>query len=148
VNPSANPSDEIVKALLEASKTIAVIGLSPIAARPSYGVTRYMISHGYEIFGVRPASPPEVLGRPMVEKIADLEHSIDIIDVFRNSDSIPALLNEVEIWMNKMPIPSRPKCLWLQEGVSHSAAEDHARSLGLIVVSNRCILKDHARLIG
>jgi uncharacterized protein len=140
-------SDAQMRDLLENGTRIAVIGLSPVPARPSYGVTRYMISHGYEIYGVRPAAPPEILGRPCVEKLADLKEDIDIIDVFRNADAIPALVDEIEQWMKDKPIDRRPKALWLQEGVTHPEAEKKAEKLGLKVISDKCILKEHARLI-
>ncbi|MES2854682.1 MAG: CoA-binding protein [Bdellovibrionota bacterium] len=137
-------SENEIRELLKNSKTIAVIGLSPVPNRPSFGVTRYMISNGYDIYGVRPASPPEILGRPCVEKLADLKTDVDIIDVFRNSDAIPQLVTEIEAWMKS---GRKVKALWLQEGVSHPEAEKKAESLGLSVISDRCILKDHARLM-
>ena len=131
--------------ILKTSKRIAVIGLSPVPARPSYSVTRYMIESGYEIFGVRPASPKFILGRPCVESLAELTEDVDILNIFRNPEALPALVTEIEEWMKSRKKP--PTTLWLQEGVSHAEAETHARALGLKVVVNRCILKDHALLI-
>jgi predicted CoA-binding protein len=104
-----------------------------------------MIGHGYEIFGVRPASPPEILGRPCVEKLSDLTENVDIIDVFRNPEAVPQLVDEIEEWMKN---GRRAKALWLQEGVGNAEAEKKAEKLGLFVVSNLCILKEHARLLG
>lgn len=144
---ASNLTDNQIRDLLENGNRIAVVGLSPVAGRPSYGVTRYMISHGYEIYGVRPASPPEILGRPCVESLQDLKEEVDIIDVFRNSDALPGLVDEIEVWMKDKPIDRRPKALWLQEGVTHPEAEAKAEKLGLKVVSNKCILKEHARLL-
>lgn len=137
--------DTELRTLLKEGKRIAVIGLSPVPARPSYGVTRYMINAGYEIFGVRPASPKEILGRPSVESLSQLNQDVDIIDVFRNSDAIPDVVNEIEAWMKTRK--TKPKLLWLQEGVSHPEAEARAESLGLKVISDRCILREHARLL-
>lgn len=139
-------SDSEMKTLLTEARKIAVIGLSPVPARPSFGVTRYMIDQGYEIFGVRPASPPEILGRPCVEALADLGEDVDIIDVFRNSDAIPQVVDDLEKWVAKFPRRTTPRLLWLQEGVSHPEAEERASRLGFKVVANRCILKDHMRL--
>lgn len=138
-----------LRKLLQNGKRIAVIGLSPVPARPSNGVTRYMIGQGYEIFGVRPASPKEILGRPCVEKLADLSEDIDIVDVFRNSEAIPELVTEIEAWMKspQMANKQKPKLLWLQEGVHHPEAEARAEKLGLKVVADRCILREHARLL-
>lgn len=142
-------SDNELRQILEEAKTIAVIGLSPVPARPSYGVTRYMQGQGYEIYGVRPASPPEILGRPCVENLAHLSADIDIIDVFRNSDAIAGLVDEIAAWLKSpaMANKRKPKLLFLQEGVHDAEAEAKAEKLGLKVVSNRCILKEHARLL-
>lgn len=140
-------SDSEIREVLKNAKRIAVIGLSPVAGRPSFGVTRYLIEQGYEIYGIRPGSPPFILERPCVEKLADLKVDVDIIDVFRNSEAIPQLVDEIELWLKDRSRDRYPKILWLQEGVSHPDAEKKAESLGLKVVSNRCILKEHARLI-
>jgi uncharacterized protein len=139
-------TDEQIRHLLQKTRKIAVIGLSPVPARPSFGVTRYLIQSGYEIFGVRPASPAEILGRPCVESLSDLDQDIDLINVFRNPDAVPGLIDEIEAWMKSRPQQSKPTAIWLQEGVSHLEAEKRAESLGLMVISNRCILKEHLRL--
>ena len=138
-------TDTELSEILKSSKRIVVIGLSPVAARPSFGVTRYMIEKGYEIFGVRPASPPSILGRPCFERLADLDEDVDIINVFRNPDALPELMTEIETWMKTRT--RKPTTLWLQEGVVNPIAEAKARILGLKVVVDRCILKDHARLL-
>lgn len=137
-------TDEDLKQILSSSKRIAVIGLSPVPARPSYGVTRYMIESGYEIFGIRPGSPATILGRPAFERLSDLKEDVDILNVFRNPEALPALIDEIEVWMKTRD--KKPSTLWLQEGVTHPEAEAKAQTLGLKVVANRCILKDHARL--
>jgi uncharacterized protein len=140
-------NDDEIREILERCQRIAVIGLSPVPARPSYGVSRYMIRKGYELYGVRPGSPPEILGRPCVEELADLNAEIDLIDVFRNSDAIPGLVEEIEVFMKANNGRKKPQVLWLQEGVSHPEAEKKAESLGLKVISDRCILKEHMRLL-
>jgi predicted CoA-binding protein len=124
---------------LDRCRRIAVVGLSPHPDRPSHEVTRYMIEQGYEICGVRPAQR-EILGRPCYARLADVPGPLEIVDVFRNSEAIPALVDEV--------IPLRPKVLWLQEGVSHPEAEERARRAGIRVIADRCILKEHARRRG
>ena len=139
--------DQELRELLKTCKRIAVIGLSPVANRPSYGVTRYMIEHGYQIWGVRPASPKEILGRPCVESLSDLKEDVDIIDVFRNPEAIPEVVNEIEAWMKTKPEGHKPKLLWLQQGITHPEAEAKAKSLGLRVISDACILVEHARLL-
>jgi hypothetical protein len=140
-------TDSELASILKTHRRIAVVGLSPVPARPSYGVTRYMIDHGYEIYGVRPASPKEILGRPAVESLQELPGPVDIIDVFRNSDAIPELVADLETWIKTLPEDKRPKVLWLQEGITHPEAERRAEEIGLKVIADRCILKEHARLV-
>ncbi|MEQ1875149.1 MAG: CoA-binding protein [Bdellovibrionia bacterium] len=134
-----NPPDDEVKKILETYRNIAVIGLSPQAGRPSHGVTRYMIQQGYNIVGVRPGGIKEVLGRPMYETLADVKEDFEIVDVFRSAEFIPETVDEV--------LKTKAKVLWLQEGITHPEAEERARKAGLTVISDRCILKDHIRLL-
>lgn len=137
MNPPMNPNDQIVRDVLTRYKKIAVIGLSPRPERASYHVTEYMIDAGYEIYGVRPAQK-EILGRPCYASISEVPKPLEIVDVFRASEAIPDLVDEV--------LPLKPKVIWLQEGVSHPEAEQKARAAGIIVISDRCILKEHMRL--
>jgi len=140
------PTDAFLLELFENTHSIAVIGLSPVPSRPSFGVARYLIEAGFEIYGVRPKAPLQILDRPCFEHLRDLKKPIDLINVFRNSEAIPDLVNEIEEWMKQNPNQSQPRYLWLQEGISHREAEARARQAGLKVVSNRCILKEHRRL--
>ena len=140
--------DSELRELLKNNKRIAVIGLSPVPNRPSYGVTQYMINQGYKIWGVRPASPKEIFGRPCVERLADLKVDVDIIDVFRNPEAIPEVVDELEAWMKTKPEGHKPKLLWLQMGITHPEAEAKAKKLGLKVISDACILVEHRRLLG
>jgi uncharacterized protein len=137
-------SDQEIRDALANSKTIAVIGLSPDPSRASNHVTEYMIHQGYEITGVRPGGHKPILGRPVVEKLSELTEAPDIIDVFRNSEAIPGIVDEIEKMIQR---GLKPKMLWLQLGISHPQAEEKARSLGLKVVSNKCILIEHRKLI-
>ncbi len=130
--------DSEIRLALTRYKRIAVVGLSPDPSRASYGVTRYMMSHGYEITGVRPGSS-EILGRPCYASLAQVPGELEIVDVFRASEHVDALVDEL--------IPLKPKVLWLQEGVTNAQAEARARAAGITVFSDLCILKEHARLI-
>lgn len=138
-------SDQEIRDALANYKTIAVIGLSPESSRASHHVTEYLIDKGYEITGVRPGGHKPILGRPIVESLAELKTAPDIIDVFRNSDAIPGIVSEIEKMISERGL--KPKMLWLQLGISHPEAEEKARSLGLQVVSDKCILIEHRRLI-
>lgn len=125
--------DQIAE-ILKHSKTIAVIGLSDDRTRPSYGVSEYMQDHGYRIIPVHPTAET-VLGEKVYRSLREIPEKIDIVDVFRRSDAVPAIVDEViEL---KLPV------LWLQETVVHEQAAGKARKAGIKVVMDRCILKEH-----
>jgi predicted CoA-binding protein len=130
-------ADRVLEMLKEA-KTIAVVGLSNDPSRPSYKVSTYLQSKGYRVVPVNPNSS-EVLGEkayPSLTEAAKVE-KIDIVDVFRRPEAVPAIVNEVLAL--KLP------ALWLQETVVHEEAAEKARQAGMIVVMDRCILKEHRR---
>lgn len=127
--------------LVRAAHTIAVVGLSDNPARPSYGVARYLQQQGYRVIPINP-NCEAVLGERAFARLEDvdvLRLPIDIVDVFRRSEAIP------EIAESAIRIGAR--MLWLQEGVTHPVAEQRARAAGLVVVSDRCLLKEHSRLL-
>jgi predicted CoA-binding protein len=133
-----NPSADEIKALLQRVKTIAVVGLSPKADRPSYGVSKAMQSFGYRIVPVRPAVD-EVLGEKAYAKLADIPFPVDLVDVFRESAAIPGIVEEC--------LAIGAPAIWIQEGIVHDEAAEKARAAGLTVVMDRCIYKDHVRLM-
>ena len=125
--------DEIAE-LLTSAKTIAVVGLSSDAMRPSFGVSQYMQRKGYQIVPVNP-NEKSVLGERSYSALGEVPDKIDIVDVFRRSEFVPEIVDEVI----RLEIPA----LWLQEGVVHEAAAKKARAAGIKVVMDRCILKEH-----
>jgi predicted CoA-binding protein len=133
VNPTAN--DEIGQ-LLQKAKTIAVVGLSNSPLRPSHGVSAYLQSHGYRIIPVNP-SIKGALGEKAVASLSEINEKIDIVDVFRRSEFVPAIVDEAI----RLKIPA----LWLQEGVIHDEAAAKARRAGILVVMDHCILKEHRK---
>ena len=124
--------------LLAESKTIAVVGLSGDVFRPSYGVAAYMRQQGYRIIPVNPKEN-EILGERCYPDLASIPEPVDIVDVFRRSEFVPELVREA--------IRIGAKAVWLQEGVEHAEAADEGRAAGLVVIENRCILKDHRRTV-
>ncbi len=126
---------EIAKLLADA-KTIAVVGLSGDVFRPSYGVAAYMQEQGYRIIPVNPKATV-ILGERCYPDLASIPELVDIVDVFRRSEFVPALMREA--------IAIGARAVWLQEGVVHAEAVSEGRTAGLIVVENRCLLKDHRR---
>lgn len=124
--------------LLTKAKTIAVVGLSDDPGKPSYGVSLYMQSKGYRIVPINPKLG-EVLGErcyPTLTEAARHE-KIDLVDVFRRPEGVPGIVDE----MLALGIPA----LWLQETVVHEAAARKARDAGVLVVMDKCILKEHRR---
>lgn len=130
--------EDRVLELLRKAKTIAVVGLSDDSSKPSYGVSEYLQSRGYKIVPVNPKLS-EVLGERAYTSLADAakHEKIDIVDVFRRPDAVPAVVDEVLT----LGIPA----LWLQERVIHEEAADKARRAGVLVVMDKCILKEHRK---
>lgn len=125
-----------VTQILKNSRTIAVVGLSSRRFRPSYGVSEYLQSVGYRIIPVNPGET-EVLGEKSYARLEDVPEKIDIVDVFRRSEFVP------EIVESAIRIGARG--VWMQEGVIHSEAAERARSAGLFVIMDSCILKEHIK---
>ena len=134
----ANPTDQELTDILRKCRRVAVVGLSPKPDRDSNKVADYLIRNGYEVVGVRPGGG-EVLGRPGYSTLDEVPGPLEIVDVFRSPDAVPALVDEL--------LPLRPRVLWLQLGVTHAEAEARARAAGIVVVSNRCIKLEHERLL-
>jgi predicted CoA-binding protein len=135
--PSTNATAQEVRDLLTTAHTIAVVGLSDKPDRDSYHVAAYLQRAGYRIIPVNPAVN-EVLGEKSYARLEDVPEKIDIVDVFRKADAVPAIVESA--------IAVGAKAVWLQEGVVHNAAAERAKAAGLRVVQSRCILKEHTRL--
>jgi predicted CoA-binding protein len=131
-----NPSPSEIKALLQRVKTIAVLGLSPDPDRPSYSVASYLQGNGYRIVPVRPGGG-EILGEKVYESLSQVPFAVDIADHFRRSGLVGAHIDEA--------IRLRVPAVWMQEGVIDEAAALRARSAGLTVVMDRCMLKEHRK---
>jgi len=127
----------LIPALLRRSRTIAVVGLSSKKFRPSYGVAEYMQEQGYRIIPVNP-NEVGVLGEKAHASIEDIGEHIDIVDIFRRSEFVPAIVESA--------IRIGAGAIWMQEGVVHEDAARQAREAGLEVVMDRCILKEHMRM--
>jgi len=124
--------------LLRSSRTIAVVGLSSRRTRPSFGVAEYLQRAGYRIIPVNPRET-QVLGETCYPDLDAVPQPVDIVDIFRRSECVPEVVEAA--------IRVHAKAIWMQEGVVHEEAAAQARAAGLAVVMNRCILKDHRRLL-
>ncbi len=131
----ADPVSEILKA----SKTIAVVGLSGNRLRPSYGVADYLRSAGYSIIPVNP-NVPEVFGEKSYARLEDIPGRVDIVDIFRRSEFVPAIVDAA--------IRIGVRGIWMQEGVVHAEAAEKARRAGIFVIMDSCISKEHAGRFG
>jgi len=120
-------------------KNIAVVGVSKNEEKPSHQVPKYLIEHGYNVIPVNPTLS-EVLGRKAYPTIADVQERIDIVDVFRKSEDIPAVVNDV------LKKKDGIKVFWMQLGIYNEDAEKKAKENGIDVVYNRCMMEEHRRL--
>ncbi len=128
--------DEIEKIIKE-SKNVAVVGLSNKLGRPSLTVASYLKGQGYKIIPVNPTIQ-EVGGDKCYPDLASVPDRIDIVDVFRKSDEVLPVVDAA--------IKIGAKAIWMQEGVVNEEAANKAREAGLMVVMDKCMLKEHARL--
>lgn len=133
----ANPPPERIRALLTNARTVAVVGFSPNIMRPSHRIARGLQSVGYRIIPVRPGIATG-LGEQAYPTLGAVPQPIDIVDVFRAPAHVPAIVDECL----RLGLPA----LWLQDGVIHEAAAQRAREGGMMVVMNRCLLRDHFSL--
>ena len=130
------PND--VTDILSHCRTIAVVGLSAKPERASYGVAQYMQLHGYRVIPINPnAGVTQILGETVYATLLDASQveKIDLVNCFRNSEDIPPVVDEA--------IAIGAKAVWMQLGISHTAAAAKARDAGLLVVQDRCLKIDH-----
>ena len=132
-----NPSHVEICGMLREVRNIAVVGLSPKEDRPSFRVARGMQQLGYRIIPVRP-KVAAVLGETAYADLASVPHPIDLVDVFRAPEHVPAVVDSCI----RVGVPR----LWLQDGVIHEEAAARARAAGLWVVMDRCIWRDYNQL--
>jgi predicted CoA-binding protein len=133
----SNPDDAALRELFGRIKTIAVVGLSPQPARPSYRVAQAMQRFGFRIVPVRPLVD-SVLGEKAYATLADIPFKLDLVDVFRAAEHLPAIVEQCLA----LHLPS----IWIQEGIVHDAAAQRAQAGGMTVVMDRCLLKEYVRL--
>jgi predicted CoA-binding protein len=131
-------SPEEIKAILENYRVVAVVGLSPKPERASHQVAQYLKDHGYRIVPVNPGQK-EILGESCYRSLADIPFPVEVVDIFRNVEAIPAVVDEA--------IAIGAKVVWMQQGLEEPASAQKAREAGLKVVMDRCMKIDHAQFI-
>jgi uncharacterized protein len=130
---------EEIRAILRNFKVVAVVGLSPKPERPSFRVAQYLKEHGYRIVPVNPGQK-EILGEKCYPRLADIPFPVDVVDIFRNIEAIPAIVDEA--------IAHGAKVVWMQQGLVEPTSAQKAREAGLQVVMDRCLKIDHAQYFG
>ena len=132
-----------ISGILNSVKTVAIVGASANDVRPSFFVTKYLIDKGYEVFPVNPGQAgKEILGRRVYASLAEIPVAIDMVDIFRASSAVPAIMDEV------LELDPLPKVVWMQLTVRHDEAAGRAEAAGIKVVMNRCPKIEYARLSG
>ena len=132
-----NPSDATLRQLLRQSRRLAVVGLSPKQDRPSFRVSRQMQNWGFEIVPVRPMVE-SVLGQPAYARLEDVPGPVGIVNVFRNASELMPVVDSA--------IAIGAPAIWIQQGIVNEAAAEKAQAAGLVVVMDRCIMVEYARL--
>lgn len=123
--------------ILKTWRTIAIVGLSPKAERPSQKVATYLREQGYRIVPVNPREK-EILGETCYPDLASIPETIEVVDIFRRSEEVAPIVEEA--------IKAGAKAVWMQEGVINEEAAARAREAGLLVVMDKCMRKEHIKL--
>jgi predicted CoA-binding protein len=135
----ANPGEDARRALLEKARRIAVVGLSPKPYRDSHRVARYLQERGYDVVPVYPREDT-ILGAKVYRRVQDIPGGVDLVDVFRRREELPGVFDDA--------LAARAPAVWTQLGCVDEAGARRATAAGVTVVMDRCIMVDHAALLG
>ena len=131
-----------IRELLASTKTVAVLGIKTEAQsnQPAFYVPSYMASAGFEVIPVPVYYPQvtEILGQQVYRKLADIPIELDLVNVFRRSEDVPAHLDDI--------LAKKPKAVWMQSGIRHSAVAERLAQAGIKVVQDRCLMMEHRYL--
>ena len=135
--------DAYIGGILNSVKTIAIVGASANDVRPSFFVLKYLLNKGFDVYPVNPSQAGnEILGRKVYARLADVPVALDMVDIFRASDAVPDIVDEV------LKLDPLPKVIWMQLTVRHDEAAARAEAAGIKVVMNRCPKIEYGRLSG
>ena len=121
-------------------ETIAVVGCSASPGKAAHDIPKYLREQGYEVIPVNPYAD-EIFGVEPYDSLAEVPDEIDVVDVFRPSDEVPGIVDQV---LDRDDV----KVVWLQLGIAHAAAAERAERAGLRVVQDACMKVQHQRLLG
>jgi hypothetical protein len=130
--------DSEIEDILKTSRIIAVVGLSPKPDRDSYEVAHYLQQHGYKIIPVNPTAA-SILGEKAYPDLLSIPEKVDVVDIFRRPEHVPPIVEEA--------IKIGAKTIWMQLGVVNEDAAKKAVEAGLEVVMDKCMLREHRRLL-
>ena len=131
-----------VKRVLQTSKTVAVLGAHTNERKAAHYVPRYLDDNGYTVYPVNPVFKGKTLfGSPVVASLAEVTEPVDVVNVFRRSEHLPAHLSDI------LALEPLPKVVWLQLGIRHEEVAQQLTDAGIDVVQDRCMLADHQRLL-
>lgn len=126
-------TDDGLRDLFRRVRTIAVVGASDDPSRPSNGVLRFLVAAGYRVYALSPMLRVETIaGAPVHARLADVPEPVDMVDVFRRSEAVDAVLDET------LALRPLPTVFWMQLGVWSESAAARAAAHGIAVVTNRC----------
>jgi hypothetical protein len=132
-----------IAGILNSVKAIAVVGASANDVRPSFFVMKYLLAKGFSVIPVNPGQAgKEILGQMTYARLADIPVPVDMVDIFRASEAVPAIVEEV------LALEPLPKVIWMQLTVRNDEAAARAEAAGIKVVMNRCPKIEYARLAG
>lgn len=137
-----NPDDAQLAALLRRARTLAIVGASPDPRRPAHQLMRHLQRGGFRTIPIRPEQGT-LHGEPYVPSLAALSEPVDVVDVFRAPEHVPALVDELLAHADRLGRPA----LWLQDGVIAPQAAERAREAGLFVVMDDCLWRVWGRLV-
>jgi predicted CoA-binding protein len=123
--------------ILSEYRTVAVVGVSTNPSRPSHKVANYLVEHGYKVIPVNP-QVQAILGKPSYPDLSSIPEPVEVVDIFRRSTEVMPVVEEA--------IKIGAKAVWMQEGVINEEAASRARDAGLLVVMDKCMLKEHRRI--
>ena len=133
-------TDDEIKNILKTAHTIAAVGLSSDETKDSFGVGVYLIRASYHIIPINPRAD-KIMGRTVYRDLPSIPQgtAIDVVQIFRPANEVPALVEQA--------IQSGAKVVWMQEGIINEAAAETAHAAGLQVIMDRCMMKEHRRLL-
>jgi hypothetical protein len=137
-------TDDAIRGLVAATKTIAVLGIKPEShsSQPAFYVPKYMADAGYEIIPVPVYYPEvtEILGKRVYRDLNNIEGDVDMVNVFRRAGDIPKHTQEI--------LAKKPKAVWFQLGIRNDDVAEQLAAAGIKVVQDRCLLVEHRALVG